>query len=78
MSDKIDNGEVLEKINFKIPKNKSEIDLLYDPYIRAETISSVLKKYKKNGFLKSKKQNNSKQKTYYIIHPVLKHLSIIF
>jgi methionyl-tRNA formyltransferase len=49
---------------------------VYDPYIRSETLVDVLKKniLEKNEF---KKQKPSEGNTYYIIHPVLKHIALL-
>mgnify|MGYP006218237655 CR=1 FL=1 len=52
------------------------IDEIFDPFIRSETMIDVIQKnlINKSKFLK---QNMIQGETYFIIHPVLKHISIM-
>lgn len=75
MDENIDTGKVIYQKKFKKP-NHIFLDEVYDPYIRAETLLYVLK----NKLLKTsvfKKQDPSKGNTFFIIHPVLKHIAIL-
>ena len=52
------------------------VDQVYDPYIRSETLIEILK----NNLIETEdfiKQNSEKGNTYFIIHPVLKHIAIL-
>ena len=77
MNEKIDGGPVLLTSNFKAPKNKLLIDHYYDPLIRAivlvETIDMFLNSDVPLKAIDNKKAGNM----YYVIHPVLKHISIL-
>ena len=83
MNEKIDSGQILLFTTYKISKknkiDKSQIDLVYDPYYRSLLLMKTLLKMKKIHF---NKKSGNKIKTnnldnYYIIHPVLKHLAIL-
>ena len=83
MNEKIDSGQILLFTTYKISKknkiDKSQIDLVYDPYYRSLLLMKTLLKMKKIHF---DKKSGNKIKTnnldnYYIIHPVLKHLAIL-
>ena len=76
MSKKIDKGDVITKKYFKKPK-VSNIDYEYDCYIRSELLLDMIKRYVKKKKLNSKPQNTNEGETYFIIHPVLKHLAIL-
>ena len=76
MSKKIDAGKVIGKKVFKKPRICS-IDYEYDCYMRSSLLVDVMKKYIKRGKFESKQQNYNKGETYFIIHPVLKHLAIL-
>jgi len=76
MNEKIDDGPILLSKKFKSPKNKLMIDHYYDPLIRAivllETIKMLL-----NNDIKFKIHNKNSGDMYYVIHPILKHISIL-
>jgi len=75
MNEQIDGGEIILQNTYdKIPEG--DIDSFVDPYLRAQTLKDVLLKYKKEGKLESTKQIGE-GKTYYVIHPVLKHIAIL-
>ena len=54
-----------------------DIDYIYEPYIRSKVLIKALNQYLKQGTLASYKQNQEGAETYFIIHPVLKHLAIV-
>ena len=53
------------------------IDDIYDSHIRSETLIELLNKKILESKNKIRKQNPSEGETYYIIHPVLKHIAIL-
>ena len=69
----IDEGEILYKKRFNIPKNKKTLNSSYDDKIRAETMIDFLKYGKKNY------KNTVKSKyfdTYYVAHPLIRGMVI--
>lgn len=75
MNEKIDEGGIIVKKTY--PAIAQNIDYIYEPYIRALVLVEALKIYiDKNDFL-VETQDSSIEETYYIIHPVLKHLAIL-
>ena len=75
MNEGLDTGDILFQKTFPKPDH-SFVDEIYDPHIRSETLIEVLKN---NIFLEKEviKQNPNEGNTYYIIHPVLKHIAIL-
>jgi len=76
MNKEIDKGPILISKKFSPPKNKLDIDHYYDPLVRSlvliQTIKSLLK-----GQVKIKNNEESMGDMFYVIHPVLKHISIL-
>jgi len=77
LEEKIDCGPVLHKRWFDIPNPVPDMDYIYDPYIRAVVLTEVLQNYVKNGFFEEETQSEVDGETYYIIHPILKHIAIL-
>jgi methionyl-tRNA formyltransferase len=74
----IDTGPVLEKRHYPRPPLEMNIDKLYDTAIRADLLIHVLEKYiLTRNFQEIETQNSEEGSTYYVIHPVLKHLAIL-
>jgi len=75
MAEGLDTGDIVHQKIFHIPEHNF-IDEVYDPHIRSETMIELFKNniLEKNKF---KKQNPVEGNTYYIIHPVLKHIAIL-
>ena len=75
MDKNLDTGNVIYQKKFEKP-NHQFIDEVYDPFIRSETLMDIFrnKLLEKNEF---KKQNLENGETYFIIHPVLKHIAIL-
>lgn len=72
----IDMGPILARKYYPCPPPDLDIDYLYDGAIRADLLVNVLKHYWLHGVLPSiEKQNPNEGATYYIIHPVLKHIA---
>lgn len=75
MNEGIDTGDIIHQRIFQKP-NHIFIDDVYDPHIRSETMIDILEK-KILVDKKFKKQNTKTENTFFIIHPVLKHLAIL-
>lgn len=74
----IDTGPVVAKKYYPVPPPSMDIDLAYDAAIRADLLVRVIKTYVADGKLPNiKEQSNVNANTYYVIHPVLKHLAIL-
>ena len=77
MNEKIDDGPILFRSKFNLPKKKIEIDFFYDSLIRAIVLFKTLKLYSREKKWPKASKTNSKFKNYYIIHPLLKHIAIL-
>ena len=75
MDQNLDTGKIIYQKRFDKPDHQF-VDKVYDPYIRSETLMDIFrnKLLEKNEF---KKQNLENGETYFIIHPVLKHIAIL-
>ena len=76
LNQEIDSGPMLQRKNFPPPKDRTQIDHIYDSAARSKVLIETLFKYKNSGKFKCKK-NLEKGETYYIIHPILKHIAIL-
>ena len=73
----LDSGKILlkKKYNsYNIDFNK--LDHYYDPLFRSETLIQTLKLLNNNKIQKNVKNKKSFYRDYYVIHPLLKHLTI--
>lgn len=70
----IDTGPIIERKYYPPPSEKMDPDYLYDNAIRADLLVRILKKHGKEGSFESIVQPEMGS-TYYVIHPVLKHLA---
>lgn len=75
LTEDIDGGPILGRRRFSPPKNRQDIDHRYDSAARAKVLIDVLEQFQKVGDWRSVTVQGGT--TYYIIHPVLKHLAII-
>ena len=75
MNKNLDTGDIIYQKKFQKPNHKY-LDNIFDPYIRSETLIELLEN-KSTPFTESIKQNPFDGETYYIIHPVLKHIAIL-
>lgn len=76
LDEEIDTGPVVRKRYFQAPEERTLIDLYYDPFIRSELLIEVLRYYTENGDFPVESQESKDGETYFIIHPVLKHIAI--
>ena len=74
MDENLDTGDIIYQKIFEKPSHEY-IDNVYDAHIRSETMLELFKKKLLNS--KNFKKQNEKGNTYFIIHPVLKHIAIL-
>ena len=73
----IDGGPILWRKRFAPPRCRNAIDHIYDSAARAKVLIETLKHYIDNNDWWSEITSNNDGETYYIIHPVLKHIAIL-
>ena len=74
----IDTGPIVAKRHYPKPSFEIDIDRSYDSAIRADLLVRVMREYLRTGEIeKFEDQNPDTGETYYVIHPVLKHLAIL-
>lgn len=74
----IDTGPILTKIQYPAPDVGMDVDLVYDSAIRADCLCRTvtrLEEIKKSNSIE--KQDHDEGRTYYVIHPVLKHIALL-
>lgn len=75
---KIDEGRIIKLRQYKINQlEKSNLDHIFDPYLRSKLLIDVMMEFKKKGYLSSRPQTKSGKYIYYVIHPLLKHIAIL-
>ena len=77
LSEGIDEGEIITEQTFSVPEDDIDIDYIYEPYIRSCVLIKAIKQLIECGHFETVKQDNDSAETYYIIHPVLKHLALL-
>lgn len=74
----IDTGPIVTRRHYPRPPADIDLDRIYDPAIRADLLVRVMREYARSGALPAvEHQNPDEGATYYVIHPVLKHLAIL-
>lgn len=73
----IDCGPVIYRENFPPPDDRTSIDHEYDSEVRAKVLIKTLRNYIEDNRFNFQLEENMGGETYYIIHPVLKHISIL-
>ncbi len=73
----IDAGPVLQRRRFPSPPDRLAIDHIYDSAARARVLVDTLKSYIATGSWNFELPENTGGETYYVIHPVLKHIAIL-
>lgn len=76
LTKEIDCGPILLRKKFLAPEDRTEIDHIHDSKVRSKVLIKTLEKYKKSGRWDVELDDNQGE-TFYIIHPVLKHLAIL-
>ncbi|QLG47850.1 formyltransferase family protein [Natrinema halophilum] len=77
MNEQIDQGPVVGQQVYPPPENPETLDLYYDPWIRSRLLVDVLSQYEETGELDRRPQRTDEGETYFIVHPVLKHLTML-
>ena len=77
LTKEIDCGPVLLRKKFSAPKDRTEIDHIYDSEARSKVLIETLKQHVKSGGWDFELESGKGGETFYIIHPVLKHLAIL-
>jgi len=77
LNERIDEGSIITSSEFVPPKQGTLIDYIYDPFIRSCVLVKALKEYIRDGQFSEMPQDADNTETYYIIHPVLKHIAIL-
>lgn len=77
LTERIDHGPVIRSKRYPPPTDGTTIDYVYDPEIRSDLLLEVLEEYQRSGTLDATDQPPEQGETYYIVHPVLKHLAIL-
>jgi methionyl-tRNA formyltransferase len=76
LEEKIDQGPILAEREFPFPLGAPcDLDYDFDPRIRASVLVSVLEFYAKNGDFPELRRQESGGETWYIMHPVLRHIA---
>ena len=65
---------ILYKKEYKISQKNVDFDYVLDPLIRAKCLVEFLSL---DDFEESEQKEDEQSSTFYIIHPLLKHLTII-
>ena len=74
----IDAGPVLARQRYPLPPRGLDIDRLYDAAIRADLLCRVLTGIRQLGTLpEALATEGEPSQTYFVIHPVLKHLALL-
>ncbi|SLM30909.1 Methionyl-tRNA formyltransferase-like protein [Desulfamplus magnetovallimortis] len=77
LNSEIDSGPIIKRKKYPPPPQGIDLDHLYDAAIRADLLVEVLiKDYQNGNFNKVTHQSETAQ-SFYVIHPVLKHLAIL-
>ncbi len=78
LDQEIDTGPIIARQRYPQPDRGMDVDVVYDNVIRADLAVRVLKTIHETGCLpKPLSQDQNEGRTYYVIHPVLKHLALL-
>lgn len=77
LNERLDEGAVVARGRFPMPADGTDIDYVYEPWLRAEVLVKALRKYGEQGKFLTEPQASDGGETYFIIHPVLKHLALM-
>tara|TARA_B100000029_G_scaffold159498_1_gene155165 strand:+ start:327 stop:1049 length:723 start_codon:yes stop_codon:yes gene_type:complete len=73
----IDTGPIIATETYPPPEKGVDVDIVYDNCLRANLMVKVLDSYCKKGNFTTKKNDSTSGKTYYVIHPLLKHIALL-
>lgn len=79
LAPQIDTGPLIKIKTFPLPapSQMKDIDFFIDPLIRTNLLIEVLTEYTQSGQLDITTQSSRNPETFYIIHPLLKHIAIL-
>ena len=77
LNEKIDEGEIVKRMKFPVPPEFLNIDYEYDNMIRGHLLSQVLIDIRKKHQLPVGIEQDESAETYFVIHPILKHLTML-
>jgi len=77
MEKEIDSGPILIRRRFPSPKDRKKIDYIHDSVFRAKVLVETIQMAGINGEWQIEVPDNFGGETYFIIHPVLKHIAIL-
>lgn len=78
LDESIDTGPIVARKYYAAPGSLTEVDHGYDGSIRADLMTDALEHYAQHGELAEvDRQDPEHGCTYFVIHPVLKHLAIL-
>jgi methionyl-tRNA formyltransferase len=77
LTEEIDAGPILMRRRFDAPPDRGKLDHLHDAAARSHVLCSVLDAFEKQGVWPCETvPDDADCETYYVIHPVLKHLAV--
>jgi methionyl-tRNA formyltransferase len=76
LDEEIDSGPMLRRKKFPPPEDNVQIDHKYDSAARAKVLIETLREYQNSGKFQCR-EDLEKGETYFIIHPILKHIAIL-
>lgn len=77
MTGDIDSGPILARRRFPRPQEPEGLDYVLDPLFRARVLLDALERLEREGHLNFREADNTGGRTFYIMHPVLRHLAIL-
>jgi methionyl-tRNA formyltransferase len=77
LDEQIDTGPILRRKRYPAPPAGVDVDYVYDSAIRGDLLADLVEDWARDGsFGDPVEQEPGAGRTYYIIHPVLKHVAL--
>ena len=79
LNEQIDSGQILHRKKFYLDSDRENIDHIYDSAARCKVLIETISHYTKTNQwnVTQEEISNLQGETYHIVHPILKHISII-
>lgn len=77
LTEQIDSGPVICRKKYPPPTQREQIDHVVDSEVRADVLIETLRSFQRTGEWRFELEENSGGETYYVIHPLLKHIAIL-
>lgn len=77
INENIDSGKIIKREIFDKPQRGIDIDYYYDCSIKSTLLKNIIETYTRTGEFSTEEIAEKEEETYFIIHPVLKHLAIL-